>query len=68
MTARDGGSSNSGVLRPARADARDARAKRDVERPNFRWVLNADARERRARARTTRGVERRRDDDDDDDD
>ena len=26
MTARDGGSSNSGVLRPARADARDARA------------------------------------------
>jgi hypothetical protein len=54
-------------LRPARADARDARAKRDVERPNFRWVLNADARERRARARTTRGVERRRDDDDDDD-
>jgi hypothetical protein len=29
--------------------------------------LNADARERRARARTTRGVERRRDDDDDDD-
>ena len=67
MTARDGGSSNSGVLRPARADARDARAMREAARPNFRGGFTAAAREPAARARTTRGVERRRDDDDDDD-
>ena len=71
MTARDGGSSHSGVLRAADAATRGARARADVERPNFRWVLNVENRiaiERdRGRARDANG-ERRADDDDDDDD
>ena len=72
MTARDGGSSHSGVLRAADAATRGARARADVERPNFRWVLNVENRiaieRERTRARRERRTARVDDDDDDDDD